>query len=135
MLYFAYASNLSKEYMKSRCAEAIPLKKVYLKDYKLVFNELADIIQNEGSTVLGALYLISKQERIDLDRLEGYPDLYTRIIIEVEDDKGNRYDAFAYIMVDKKLEAPPEHYYQILKKGYEDWDLPLEYLENAKDLK
>ena len=65
MLYFAYASNLSKDYMKSRCPDAIPLKKVYLKNYKLVFNELADIIQNEGSQVLGALYLISKQELID----------------------------------------------------------------------
>lgn len=135
MLYFAYASNLSKDYMKSRCPDAIPLKKVYLKNYKLVFNELADIIQNEGSQVLGALYLISKQELIELDKLEGYPDLYTRIIIEFEDDKANRYDAFAYIMVDKKLEAPPEHYYQILKKGYEDWDLPIEYLEKARDMK
>lgn len=135
MLYFAYASNLSKEYMKSRCEDAIPLKKVYLKNYKLVFNELADIIQNEGSQALGVLYLISKQELIELDKLEGYPDLYTRIIIEVEDDKGNRYDAFAYIMVDKKLESPPEHYYQILKKGYEDWDLPIEYLEKARDMK
>ncbi len=135
MLYFAYASNLSKEYMKSRCAHAVPLKKVYLKDYKLVFNELADIIQNEGARVLGALYLISKQELLELDKLEGYPDLYTRIIIEVVDDKGNRYDAFAYIMVDKKLESPPEHYYKILEKGYEDWDLPIEYLENARDMK
>ncbi|TJX13806.1 gamma-glutamylcyclotransferase [Tissierella creatinini] len=135
MLYFAYASNLSKEYMKSRCGDAIPLKKVYLKNYKLVFNELADIIQNDGGTVIGALYLISKQELVELDRLEGYPDLYTRIVIEVEDDKGNKYDAFAYIMVDKKLESPPDHYYLTLKKGYEDWDLPLEFLENARDMK
>lgn len=135
MLYFAYASNLSKEYMKSRCADAVPLKKVYLKNYRLVFNELADIIQNEDAMVLGGLYLISKQELVELDKLEGYPDLYTRIIIEVVDDKGNRYDAFAYIMVDKKLESPPEHYYKILEKGYEDWDLPIEYLENARDMK
>lgn len=134
MLYFAYASNLSKDYMKSRCPDAIAVKKVFLKNYKLVFNELADIIQNDGEQVYGALYVISKQELLELDRLEGYPDLYTRIVVEVEDEKGNRYDAFAYSMIDKKLEAPPEHYYQILLKGYEDWDLPVEYVEKAKKL-
>lgn len=135
MLYFAYASNLSKEYMASRCPDAIPLKKVFLKNYKLVFNELADIIQNDSEEVLGALYLISKQELIQLDKLEGYPDLYTRIVVEVVDENANKYDAFAYSMIDKKLEAPPEHYYNILLKGYEDWDLSKEYLEKAKDMR
>ena len=135
MLYFAYASNLSKEYMSSRCPNATPVKKAFLKNYKLVFNELADIIQNESEEVMGAIYVISKQELLQLDMLEGFPDLYTRIVVEVVDDKGNKYDAFAYTMLDKKLEAPPEHYYNILLKGYEDWDLPKEYLEKAKEMK
>lgn len=135
MLYFAYASNLSKEYMSSRCPDATPIKKAFLKNYKLVFNELADIIQNESEEVMGAIYVISKQELLQLDMLEGFPDLYTRIVVEVVDDKGNKYDAFAYTMLDKKLEAPPEHYYNILLKGYEDWDLPKEYLEKAKEMK
>lgn len=135
MLYFAYASNLSKDYMSSRCPYAIPIKKVFLKNYRLVFNQLADIIQNDNEDVLGALYVISKQELILLDKLEGYPDLYTRIVVEVEDENGNKYDAFAYTMVDKKLEAPPEHYYNILLQGYEDWDLSIEYLEDAKKTK
>jgi gamma-glutamylcyclotransferase (GGCT)/AIG2-like uncharacterized protein YtfP len=132
MLYFAYASNLSKEYMESRCPDATPIKKVGLKNYKLTFNQLADIIQNEDEAVLGALYVISKQDLEELDKLEGYPDLYDRIIVEVEDDKGNKYDAFAYTMVEKNLELPPDHYYEILIKGYEDWDLPKEYLEKAR---
>lgn len=135
MLYFAYASNLSKEYMKSRCPEALPLKKVFLKSYKLVFNQLADIIQNANEEVMGAIYLISKQELEQLDTLEGYPDLYTRVVVEVEDENGLRYDAFAYTMVDKKLESPPDHYYNILMAGYNDWNLPLEYLERARDMR
>jgi len=135
MLYFAYASNLSKDYMLSRCPSAIPIKKAFLKNYKLVFNELADIIQNDGEEVMGALYVISKQELGQLDKLEGYPDLYARMIVEVEDDFGNKYDALAYSMVDKKLESPPEHYYNILLKGYEDWELSTEFLEKAKEMK
>lgn len=135
MLYFAYASNLSKEYMLSRCSEAIPIKKATLKDYKLTFNQLADIVQSKGDNVLGAIYVISKQELVELDRLEGYPDLYDRIEVEVEDDNGNRYEAFAYTMVEKNIESPPEHYYQTLIKGYEDWNLPLDYLTKAKNIK
>lgn len=134
MLYFAYASNLSKEYMLSRCPEAIPIKKGVLKNYRLVFNQLADIVQNQGENVLGAIYVISKQDLEQLDKLEGYPDLYERIAVEVEDDKGNKYDAFAYTMVEKKLELPPEHYYQILLKGYKDWNLPIEHLEKARNI-
>ena len=132
MLYFAYASNLSKEYMLSRCPNSTPIKKVKLKGYKLVFNELADIIIEENNEVTGALYVISKQELDELDRLEGYPLLYNRMIIEVEDERGSRYDAFTYIMEEKALQAPPEHYYQLLVKGYEDWGLTMEHLEAAR---
>lgn len=48
-----------------------------------------------------AIYLISKDNLEQLDRLEGYPDLYDRTIVEVEDGKGNKYDAWAYTMVEK----------------------------------
>jgi len=132
MLYFAYASNLSKKYMSSRCPYAIPLKKVSLKGYKLSFNELADIVPTEGEDVVGGLYLISKQELEKLDILEGHPDLYERIIVEVVDDDGNLYEAFVYSMVDKKEQAPPDSYYNILKDGYEDWDIDMERLEKAR---
>lgn len=134
MLYFAYASNLSKEYMEGRCPNATPIKKVVLKNYKLTFNQLADIIKSEDEGVFGALYVISKQELVELDKLEGYPDLYDRIVVEVEDEKGNKYDALAYTMVEKDLELPPDHYYEILVKGYRDWDLPKEHLEKARIL-
>lgn len=132
MLYFAYASNLSKEYMLSRCPNATPVKKAALKGYKLVFNELADIVVDENKNVQGALYVISKQELEELDRLEGFPLLYDRVTIEVEDELGSKYDAITYIMEEKALQAPPEHYYQLLVKGYEDWDLAMEFLEEAK---
>lgn len=134
MLYFAYASNLSKDYMLSRCPESWPIKKVMLKNYKLVFNQLADIVPQENGLVVGALYVVSKQELEKLDKLEGYPDLYNREMVEVEDEKGNKYDAVAYTMVEKDLELPPDHYYEILLRGYEDWDISKEYLEHAKSI-
>ncbi|HLR21311.1 MAG TPA: gamma-glutamylcyclotransferase family protein [Tissierellaceae bacterium] len=134
MLYFAYASNLSKDYMLSRCEDAIPIKKVVLKGYKLVFNQLADIVKEDGKVTMGAIYMISKEELQQLDILEGYPDLYDRMIVEVEDDRGNKYDVTAYMMVDKDLQSPPNHYYQTLLNGYKDWDLPLKCLEEALEI-
>jgi AIG2-like family. len=81
-------------------------KKVILKNYKLTFNELADIIPFEGEEVVGGLYLISKQELEKLDILEGYPDLYDRIVVELEDEFGNKYEALAYTMVEKVYKHP-----------------------------
>ncbi len=132
MLYFAYASNLSKKYMSNRCPNAMALKKVILKDYKLTFNELADITPEEGSSVIGGLYLISKQELEKLDILEGHPDLYERLVVELVDDEGNLYEAFVYSMVDKKEQQPPESYFKILIEGYDDWGIDKEILERAR---
>ena len=120
--------------MLSRCPDSWPIKKVMLKNYTLAFNELADIIPKENGLVLGALYVVSKQEIEALDKLEGYPDLYDRQIVEVEDESGNKYDAVAYTMVEKDFKLPPDHYYEILEKGYEDWDIPKIHLEHAKSI-
>lgn len=132
MLYFAYASNLSKDYMLSRCPDAVPIKKVKLKGFNLTFNELADIIEEKNAEVLGAIYVISKEELEVLDTLEGYPDLYDRIIVEVLDERGNTYEALAYTMMEKDLQSPPDHYYKLLLDGYRDWELSMEKLEEAK---
>lgn len=131
MLYFAYASNLSKEYMNSRCPDSIPIKKATLKDFSLTFNELADIKEEKGERVEGALYVISKEDLETLDRLEGYPDLYDRMIVEVKGEKNNTYEAIAYTMIDKDLKSPPEHYYKLLLEGYNDWNLPMDSLNEA----
>lgn len=132
MLYFAYASNLSKAHMLSRCPDAVPIKKVSLKGYALIFNELADIVKNDAGEVFGAIYVISKEELEILDTLEGYPDLYDRIEVDVSDEKGNTYESFAYIMIEKDIERPPDYYYNLLLEGYKDWDLSMEKLEQAK---
>ncbi len=133
MLYFAYAGNLSKKDMWSRCPDAVPVKKVKLKGYQLTFNELADIIKKDGEEVLGAIYVISKEELKTLDVLEGYPDLYDRILVEVSDGKGNTYEAHAYTMTEKAVQSPPDHYYNLLLEGYRDWNLSTEKLKKIRD--
>lgn len=131
MLYFAYGSNLNRVQMKKRCPDSIPLVSVKLKGYKLVFNEYADIIENEEDIVSGAIYKVSDRDIINLDIYEEYPKLYKKIDIVVEDDEGKSYNAFVYIMNEKGKVEPAEVYYNIIVQGYKDWDISLKSLENA----
>lgn len=131
MLYFAYGSNLNMLQMKKRCADSVPVAKVKLKDFKLVFNHFADIIQSKGDVVQGAIYEVSEKDIKNLDEYEEYPDLYTKINVTVEDDLGKSYEAFVYVMVKKNIDKPEQPYYQIIVDGYKDWKLAVSGLERA----
>lgn len=133
MLYFAYGSNLNMVQMKGRCSDSHPVAKVKLKDYKLVFNRVADIIESKSDTVYGAIYEVSDKDIKCLDRYEGYPRLYTKINVTVEDEFGEIYDAFVYVMVFKGKMEPSESYYNIIKQGFRDWNLPPQYLIKARN--
>lgn len=131
MLYFAYGSNLNMLQMKKRCADSIPVARVSLKDYKLVFNHFADIIESKGDIVQGAIYEVSENDIKNLDEYEEYPDLYTKINVTVEDYLGKRYEAFVYVMVKKDINKPEQPYYQIIVDGYQDWELAVTCLGKA----
>ncbi|OFI06660.1 AIG2-like family protein [Clostridium acetireducens DSM 10703] len=132
MLYFAYGSNLNKIQMKQRCGDSIPVAKVTLKDYELVFNKYADVIENKGQTVHGAIYKVSEIDIKNLDIYEGYPDLYKKVDVKVTDESGKEYNAFVYVMVVKGLKKPEEEYYNIIVEGYKNWGLCLDNLESAR---
>ncbi|MDZ5254461.1 gamma-glutamylcyclotransferase family protein [Clostridium sp. LIBA-8841] len=125
MVYFAYGSNLSLEQIKRRCPEAIPMVRVYLEDYKLVYNKYADIIPCQGERVYGAIYELSINDLKNLDEFEGYPYLYEKINLKVQDSNGVFYEAFAYVMVEKGNKLPEDDYLDIINKGYQDWNIVL----------
>jgi len=132
MLYFAYGSNLNKVQMKKRCPDSVPIIKVKLNGYKLVFNTVADIIESDDDVVYGAVYKVSDKDIKNLDIYEGYPRLYRKINVKAEDENGKVYKAFAYVMNEKGTGKPSDMYYSIIKKGFKDWDLTLESLKEAK---
>jgi len=131
-LYFAYGSNLNIVQMKRRCPDSEIVSKVKLKGYKLTFNRVADIIETPRGIVHGAIYEVSDADIRNLDVYEGYPSLYKRIDVEVEDDVGKMYKAFVYVMVVKGLGSPSESYYNTIKQGFKDWKLPMQSLINAR---
>ena len=133
MLYFCYGSNLCKIQLKKRCPDSVPVCKVKLKGYKLVFNRVADIVESEEDIVYGAIYEVSYRDIKNLDRYEGYPRLYTKVNVTAHDDFGEIYEAFVYVMVAKGKGEPDENYYNIIKQGFIDWELPIQSLIKARN--
>jgi gamma-glutamylcyclotransferase (GGCT)/AIG2-like uncharacterized protein YtfP len=131
MYYFAYGSNLHREQMQERCPDSEPVARVKLKGYQLTFNRVADIVENKQAITWGAVYKVSPEDIKSLDCYEGYPRLYDKISAVVEDDKGQTYQAFAYVMASKGNREPSNNYYQIIEEGYRNWKLPLNSLQEA----
>ena len=130
MLYFAYGSNLNHFQMKRRCKDSIFLKKINLKDFRLTFRSkyrAADIEIKKNSIVPGGLFEISKSDEKKLDVYEDFPILYKKYYFSYYGKK-----IMTYTMVNKtKFRYPTERYFNIVKKGYNDCDLDLKYLQKA----
>jgi gamma-glutamylcyclotransferase (GGCT)/AIG2-like uncharacterized protein YtfP len=122
-LYFAYGSNMNHEHMKHRCPKAKYLRKMILPDYELVFRSVADVQEAPGKKVEGALFEITKDCEKALDRYEGYPNLYTKRVVD---------NIMFYTMVDKDRVYPPsEGYLWTIVHGYKDCKISTEDLSRA----
>ena len=134
MYYFAYASNLSRKQMSERCPDAQPKFVATLPNYKLIFagwsrkwhGGVASIKPFRGERVIGAIYELSERGLRQLDKYEGYPDIYTRVNVAVTDGFGNRMEAVTYIKVEQSEETQPsKEYLAIIQQGYRDWGIVL----------
>ena len=130
MLYFAYGSNLNLFQMKRRCKDSVFLKKYELKGYRLNFRSkyrAADIEKSKNSLVPGALFEISKSDEKKLDVYEDYPILYKKLYFTYYNKT-----VMTYIMVNKtEFRYPTERYLNVVKQGYKDCNLNINYLRNA----
>jgi len=112
--------------MKRRCKDSIFLKKINLKDFRLTFrNMYADIEHKKNSIVQGALFKISKIDEKKLDVYEDYPIVYKKYYFTYYGKK-----IMSYTMVKKTpFTYPTERYLNVVKKGYKDCNLKIEYLK------
>ena len=130
MLYFAYGSNLNHFQMKRRCKNSTFLKKINLKDFKLTFRSnyrAADIEPKKNSIVTGALFEISKSDEKKLDIYEDFPILYKKYYFTYYGKK-----IMTYTMTKKtSFTYPTERYLNVVKRGYKDCQLDINYLKKA----
>ena len=140
-LYFAYGSNINLQQMGYRCPGAEIFGPAVLEGYDLVFrggsrrgSGVATVIPKEGSQGYGLLWQITSGNEKSLDIYEGYPSLYEKETLTVRTQGGKSFEVMAYVMTDEWMRAPAPpslSYYNGIKEGFIDNDLPLKPLREA----
>lgn len=124
MLYFAYGSNMDRTQMAIRCPNAVPVGVAELRNYKLIFRQVADVVPegNADSKVIGIVWKITKKCLKALDRYEGFPRLYDRKTVTVWMD-GKPVRAMVYYMVSGPIAPPYREYWKGILRGYFQFDI------------
>jgi len=130
-LYFAYGSNLNRQDMTDRCPSAKPVAPALLEGWGLTFRGVADIEPAARRQVQGALWLLSAEDLVSLDRYEGVPSHYERRLVEVQTEEGTR-RALTYVMTTNTyLGMPSDWYLGRIEDGFRDWGLSADSLQRA----
>lgn len=127
--YLAYGSNLNVRQMKDRCPDARVLGTGEIEGYQLLFKgsktgSYLTIEKQEGSRVPVAVWEVSENDELRLDRYEGYPIFYYKTEMEItfkgyKTGRKRTRNAFVYIMhEDHLLGIPTSHYMNICLEGY-----------------
>ena len=126
MLYLAYGSNLNKLQMAKRCPKAKALDNYILKGYKLEFRRVANIKKSSNKTdqIGCGIWEITETCEKSLDIYEGYPHLYGKTKIKLDDGRV----VMTYFM-NSGFQAPPSsEYLNTIIQGYRDFKLPFNLL-------
>lgn len=137
MLYFAFGSNLNQKQMKRRCRDSKYIGCYSLKNYKLVFRNyflgggVADVEKKKNSSVLGAIYKISKKDEIELDIYEDFPKTYIKKYFRLLGKKV----MFYYMPKKTKHVLPSKRYLNLIIQGYKDCGYRNNYIVISKNKK
>jgi hypothetical protein len=129
MYYFAYASNLSKKRMQTRCPDSRPMFVATLPNYKIVFTGWsrewrggkATIKSVRDEKVRGAIYDVSEACLRQLDKFEAG---YSRLNVTVFDEDNQPHQVITYVKSGQLEETTPsKEYGEIIRQGYRDWGI------------
>ena len=137
MLYFAFGSNLNQKQMKRRCRDSKYIGCYSLKNYKLVFRNfflgggVTDVEKKKNSSVLGAIYKISKKDERELDIYEDFPKTYIKKYFRLLGKKV----MFYYMPKKTKHVLPSKRYLNLIIQGYKDCGYRNNYIVISKNKK
>jgi len=141
-IYFAYGSNLDTEQIRRRCPSAHGICTATLAGYRLAFTgrsglwggAVATIEPDPDCTTWGALYTLSEADSAELDRWEGAPHAYERIMVDAITNDGQVVPAVTYRKRDRREGKPTAAYVKRIRAGYKAWGLPSWRLEALVDV-
>jgi gamma-glutamylcyclotransferase (GGCT)/AIG2-like uncharacterized protein YtfP len=106
-----------------------------LKNWKLVFRGVADIVPSKGDSVQGGLWKITPECEAALDRYEGYRSdgtgMYRKEYVTVDGLPEGATQIMIYVMNSTGIFPPSAHYFAGIKNGYADFGLPMKALMAA----
>ncbi|MFI5298633.1 MAG: gamma-glutamylcyclotransferase family protein [Polyangiales bacterium] len=127
-LTFAYGSNLDEEQMRARCGAVTREARATLCGHALTFGgfshrwngSVASVRRARGSEVAGLLYALDAEALRELDRFEGHPFAYERVVRYVVDEHGRRRRAQVYIQPEEGFEPwlPGPEYLAVMARAY-----------------
>lgn len=140
--YIAYGSNLNVQQMRWRCPGARIIGTAELQDYRLLFKgsktgSYLTVEPEKECTVPVAVWEVTDQDELALDRYEGYPSFYykTEMTLDVKGirtGKLRRRRAFVYIMREERpYGIPTSSYLSICGQGYRFFGFPVDKLLEA----
>ncbi|MUJ20624.1 gamma-glutamylcyclotransferase [Aliivibrio fischeri] len=142
MKYFAYGSNMSLTRLRERVPSAQRVGMFSLKKHNLAFHKSskdgsgkcdAYFSGNVEHNIFGALFEIDEKEKSSLDRAEGLGYGYDEKLVQVEDERGNVFEAVTYVAtnIDESL-FPYSWYLNHVVIGAQETCVPECYLEKIK---
>lgn len=139
-LYFAYGSNIPTSHMvEGRTPSATNPRKAVMTDWVLQFNGCADVRPSAGDRVEGVVWEVNEADLRRLDAYEGCArdpwgdgGFYRRVRTVVDTVDGP-VAAIVYVMNSghDRLGTPSEYYFNIIKRGYQEFGLDLSLLSHA----
>lgn len=131
--YFAYGMLTDHDLMTQLGAQYVG--RATLGGYKFVLYGHANVIPNQNSSVVGALWQIDSEILRNLDSIEGYPSYYERLIKNVSTDSGEHRAIFYVMSADSAANSvdyvPSRTYVERIAQGYRDCEIPLGQLNTA----
>ena len=120
-----------------RCPDSKLIGTGMLDNYKLLFrsnnrhNAVATVEPCIGEKVPVGIFEISERDEKYLDIYEGFPNLYTKKYMAIH-SQNIKDEAMVYVMNDGfDYGIPSQYYLSIIRQGYKDCHLDLEYLDHA----
>ena len=140
--YLAYGSNLNIEQMRYRCPSARIIGTAVIEGYQLLFKgsktgSYLTIEPMDGASVPVAVWSVTEEDELRLDRYEGFPTFYykkeLRLPIKgIKTGKVRVRDTFVYIMDERRpLGIPSRMYMQTCFEGYRDFGFDRRFLMDA----
>lgn len=138
---FSYGMNTNQALMKLRCKNATVIGPGTVYGHKLNFRYHCDVTEtnDQRNCVHGLIWQIDMEDLATIDAVEGYPEYYTRKRVWVRrmvdpTSASSLFHCWIYHMNEQVgLELPDDHYYQVVKQGYEENNLPIKQLHDALD--